>query len=124
MFEKSGMTKDTIIKIIIALIIASVVLLTLSILTDGQDSRKMISDDNGSTEETLCNILSEIKGVGEVNVMLQYNEKDKVKGVIVTAQGAEDPVVRNNVVKGVSTVFDIPGSSVMVFEKNQEEKSK
>lgn len=122
MFEKPEITKEGVMKIVVALIIASIVLLSLSILTDDNDSRKQISDDDGATE--LCSILSEIKGVGDVNVMLQYNDKNNVTGVIVTAQGADDPVVKTNIVKGVSALYDIPVSSVMVFEKNQEEKSK
>ena len=124
MFEKPEITKGNIMKIIIAIIIASIFLLTLSILTDDNDSRRQISDDNGATETTLSGILSEIKGVGDVNVMVQYNEENSVTGVIVTAEGAEDPVVKNNIAKGVSTLFDIPVSSVMVFEKSQEESEK
>ncbi|MFR7989094.1 MAG: hypothetical protein ACLU5F_00695 [Anaerovoracaceae bacterium] len=124
MFEKPEITKENIMKIIIAIIIASIFLLTLSILTDDNDSRRQISDDNGATETTLSGILSEIKGVGDVNVMVQYNEENSVTGVIVTAEGAEDPVVKNNIAKGVSTLFDIPVSSVMVFEKSQEESEK
>ena len=122
MFEKPEITKEGVMKIVVALIIASILLLSLSILTDDNDSRKQISDDDGATE--LCSILSEIKGVGDVNVMLQYNDKNRVAGVIVTAQGAGDPVVKTNIVKGVAALYDIPVSSVMVFEKNQEEKSK
>ncbi len=121
MFEKPEITKEGVMKIVVALIIASIVLLSLSILTDDNDSRKQISDDDGATE--LCSILSEIKGVGDVNVMLQYNDKNNVTGVIVTAQGADNPVVKTNIVKGVAALYDIPVSSVMVFEKNQEEKS-
>ena len=124
MFEKPEITKENIMKIIIAIIIASIFLLTLSILTDDNDSRRQISNDNGATETTLSGILSEIKGVGDVNVMVQYNEENSVTGVIVTAEGAEDPVVKNNIAKGVSTLFDIPVSSVMVFEKSQEESEK
>ncbi len=121
MFEKPKITKDTIVKIISVMIIASVFLLTMSILTDDNDGRKQVSDDNGATEATLCTFLSEIKGVGEVSVMMQYNNENSVSGVIVTAQGASDPVVKNNIAKGVATLFDIPVSSVMVFEKNQED---
>ena len=36
---------------------------------------------------------------------------------MVTAEGAADPVVRNNIVKGVSTLYDVSASSVMVFQK-------
>ena len=53
MFEKPEITKENIMKIIIAIIIASIFLLTLSILTDDNDSRRQISDDNGATETTL-----------------------------------------------------------------------
>lgn len=123
MFEKPEIKKENILKIVVALIVASVILLTLSILTDDNDSRSQISDNDGATETTLCNILSEVKGVGDVNVMIQYDDESKVSGVIVTAEGAHDPVVKNDVIKGVSALFDIPVSSVMVFEKNQEEKS-
>lgn len=121
MFEKLQITKDAMVKIIAAVIVASIFLLTISILTDDNDSRKQISDNDGATETTLCSILSEIKGVGEVSVMIQYDGESRVCGVIVTAGGAGDPVVKNNITKGVSTLFDIPVSSVSVFEKSQEE---
>ncbi len=123
MFERPEIRKETMVKIIGAVIVAAVFLLTISILTDSHDSRRQISDDDGATESALCSFLSEIKGVGDVNVMIRYGGESKVSGVIVTAQGAEDPVVRTSIVKGVSTLFDIPASSVMVFEKNQEEKT-
>lgn len=122
MFDKTQITKDGILKIITAVIIASIFLLAISILTDDNDSRKQISDGNGATETALSSILSEIKGVSDVNVLVQYGKENSVTGVIVTARGADDPVIKNNILKGVSTLFDIPVSSVMVFEKSQEEK--
>lgn len=121
MFGKIQFTKDTAVKIITAIIISSIFLLTVSVLTESDDSRKQISDDNGASEAALCSFLSDVKGVGEVSVMIEYGEKGMVSGVIVTAQGAYDPVVKNDIAKGVATLFDIPVSSVMVFEKNQEE---
>ena len=39
----------------------------------------------------------------------------------MTAEGAGNPTVANNLTKGVATLYDIPVSSVMVFEKEQEE---
>ena len=119
MFKKSGTAKEAIVKILTAVLIASVFLLTMSVLTDQNDSRKQISDDNGATEASLSTFLSGIKGVGEVDVMIQFNDKNAVRGVVVAAQGADDPVVKSSIVKGVATLFDIPASSVMVFEKNR-----
>ena len=49
--------------------------------------------------------------------MLQYGEKDQVAGVIVTAEGAGDPVVKNDLIKAVMAVFDISSANVEVFEK-------
>ncbi|MEG0923507.1 MAG: hypothetical protein RSD90_00165 [Anaerovoracaceae bacterium] len=117
MFGK--INKENLIKIITALIIASIALLSISILTNDNDSRRQILDKDGGTETNLCSILSDIKGVGEVNVMVEYDEDDSVKGVIVTAQGASNPIVKNNLTNAVATLFKIPVSNVVVFEKDQ-----
>lgn len=122
MLEKFRLSKDSMMKLMTVLIVAAIVFLSLSILTDNDDSRKLISDNNGATESALCSILSEIKGVGAVKVLVEYGEKSTVCGVIVTAEGAGDPVVKNDIIKGVSTLYDIPVSSVMVFEKKEEKK--
>ena len=99
------------------LIIISVALLSFDVFTQDTDKRKQIIDETVSTETALCAILTDIKGVGKVDVMLQYNTDEQISGVIVTAEGAEDPVIRNNLVNAVRAVFNIPVSSVMVFEK-------
>lgn len=123
MSERPVWKRESVTRLIAAIIVAAVFLLTISLLTDTPDGRRQISDDDGATESTLCSILSEIEGVGEVHVMIAYTEQDTVSGVIVTAVGGGDPVVRTNLTKGVATLFDIPVSSVMVFEKSQEEKT-
>jgi len=120
MLEIFKMSKESMTKIIMALIVTAVCFLSLSILADSDDSRKLISDNNGASESALCSILSEVKGAGSVNVLVEYGEENTVSGVIVTAEGADDPVVKNDIIKGVSTLYDIPVSSVMVFEKKEE----
>lgn len=117
MFEKIKLSKESMTKLMIVLIVSAIVFLSLSVLTENNDGRKMISDNNGAKESALCSILSEIKGVGAVNVLVEYGEESSICGVIVTAEGADNPVVKNDIVKGVSTLYDIPVSSVMVFEK-------
>ena len=49
--------------------------------------------------------------------MLQYDDEEKVSGVIVTAQGAGNPVVKNDLINAVMAVFNISPASVEVFEK-------
>lgn len=117
--KKDPKMKDLVIKIIALLIILSIALLSFDVFTQNKDGRKQIIDEDGGIEAELCNILTDMKGVGAVDVMLQYGEKEQISGVIVTAEGAEDPVVRNNLVNAVRAVFNIPVSSVMVFEKDR-----
>ena len=121
MFEKFNLSKDSMTKLISVLLISAVFFLAVSILTDNDDSRNMISDNNGATESALCSILSEMKGVGAVNVLVEYGEQSTVCGVIVTAEGAGNPVIKKDIIKGVSTLYGIPASSVMVFEKKEEQ---
>lgn len=121
MFEKLGITKENRVKLIAALIVASVTMLAISVLTEDFDGRKQVTSGPGEREEALCGILSEVKGVGEVNVMIEYRDRDKntVSGVIVIAGGAGDPATKRDIIKGVAALFDIPASSVMVFEKKE-----
>lgn len=124
MFEKlksDPKVKDLAVKAAAVLIIISVILLSMDVFTENTDKRKQIVDETVSTETQLCSILTDIKGVGEVDVMLQYDEDVNISGVIVTAEGAEDPVVKNNLVNAVRAVFNIPVSSVMVFEKDNKQ---
>ncbi|MBP3384360.1 MAG: hypothetical protein J6M22_02735 [Firmicutes bacterium] len=118
-FKSDPKVKDLAVKIIAVLIILSVALLSFDVFTENTDERRQITDETVSTETALCSILTDINGVGDVDVMLQYNEEEQISGVIVTAEGAADPVIKNNLVNAVRAVFSIPASSVMVFEKDQ-----
>lgn len=122
-FKSDPKIKDLGIKIIAVLIIVSVSILSIDVFTENTDKRKQIIDESVSTETTLCNILTDIKGVGKVDVMLQYNEESQITGVIVTAEGAEDPIIKNDLVNAVRAVFNIPVSSVMVFEKDDPDQN-
>lgn len=118
-FKSDPKVKELMIKVIAVLIILSVALLSFDVFTENTDERKQIIDETVDTETQLCNILTDINGVGDVDVMLQYNEDSKISGVIVTAEGAENPIIKNNLVNAVRAVFNIPVSSVMVFEKDR-----
>ena len=122
--KKDEAFKDRFVKIAAVLIIFAVVLLSFDVFTQSRDGRKQIIDEDGGTERELCNILSDINGVGNVDVMLQYGDDERISGVIVTAEGAGDPVVKNNLIKAVMAVFDIPASNVEVFEKNEDKKQR
>lgn len=119
MFEKLA-GKGALMRLVTVLLIASVAILALNILTDSKDTRRKIIDRDGSSEEQLCSVLSGMKGVGAVDAIIEYDENNKVTGVILTAEGGANPVVANDLTKGVATLYRIPVSSVIVFEKEQE----
>ncbi|MEG1584260.1 MAG: hypothetical protein RR361_04335, partial [Anaerovorax sp.] len=115
------------------------------VLTTSKDGRRQIVDLSGGEEivETgavvnseeelrLMAILKDIKGVGENQVMITYERdeaaasvfheetdetKNKVEGVIITAEGAKNVVVQNNIIGAVSSLYGIATSKVKVFEK-------
>lgn len=116
-FKNDPKLKDMGLKIVIVMIIAAVLLLSFDVFTTNNDGRRQIVDEDGGVESQLCNILSDIEGVGSVDVMLQYDEEEQVTGAIVTAEGASDPVVKNDVTKAVMAVFNISAANVEVFEK-------
>lgn len=119
MFDKAG--KETWMKLVGVLLALSAAIMVLSIFTSGNDGRRQIVDTDGGREEQLCSVLSSIEGAGQVDVLLEYDSRSKVTGVIVLAEGAGSPVVANNLTNGVATLYSIPVSSVIVFEKSYEE---
>ena len=137
--------KDLLIKLVTILFVAAIALLLFDVLTQSKDGRRQIVDMDGGTEYTeetalateeeirLQEILSQMKGVGDTSVMITYQYVDepdtvfgsgntkkdrKVEGVIIAAMGAGDIIIRSNIIDAVSTVFDIPASNVVVFERN------
>lgn len=139
--------KELFLKLLSVIIIATMGLVLLNVMTMNKDGRKQIIDRDGGTEYTansemdgsatreelrLAEVLEQIKGVGKTEAMITYQEKNnaaatfstgqssqysQVKGVIITAEGAGNPVVKNDIINAVATVFRIPAGNVMVFEK-------
>ena len=116
-FFKEGKSKDIIIKLITIAVIAAVWLVAFDVLTQDRDSRRQIIDEDGGSEMTLSEILTDIDGVGAVDVMIRQGEDNAISGVIITAEGAGDPVIRDNITRAVAAVYNIPASNVVVFEK-------
>jgi len=117
MFEKKD--KEHLTRLVCILLAVSIAVLALSLLTSDTDGRRQIIDRDGGSEEQLCSVLSRVEGAGTVEVMVEYSQKGEVKGVIVLAEGGSDPVVANNLTNGVATLYSIPVSSVIVFERKE-----
>ena len=116
-FKISPELKDMLMRALVCAVVIAVGFLAVDAFTQGRDGRRQRVDDDGASETALIEILSDIKGAGDVDVMVKYDDGGGVTGVIVTASGAGSVVVRNNLTNAVSAVFNIPVSNVMVFEK-------
>lgn len=142
---KKRISKQELLRqLITAAVIAGLALLLLNVLSLGRDGRRQVVDQDGSEEylasdseirqeeeKRLAAILSQMKGVGEVEVMITWQEpetvsvfssqqsaeKKKVKGVMIAAEGASQAVIRDKIISAVAAVFDLPQANVMVFEK-------
>ena len=138
--------KDLLFKFLSVLVIAIVALLLLNVMTQSKDGRTQIVDEDGGSEyweaiestpeeRKLSEILSKIKGVGDVQVMLTYESAEtagdlfhgkdenagrKVKGAVIAAAGGADIIVKSNILEAVTALFDIPVQNVKVYEKIEE----
>lgn len=111
--------RERLMQVLTVLLIVAIGILTLDVITGDKDGRRQIVDEDGGEESALCEILSCIKGAGNVDVMLSYDEKNKVTGAIVISDGASNAVVRNDLTNAVAALYNISVSRVIVLEKEQ-----
>ena len=83
-------------------------------------------------EADLENIISKIRGVGNVNVLITLNldnasiENDviktatfpKIKGIVIVASGVDNTSVKMNILRAVEAVVDISSGSVEILSSN------
>lgn len=176
-FEKLFSKNKNTTGLYVILIIGIVVLVAGSSLFGTRNTKESKSPQSESqvllpteqTQEELSQILSQIRGAGEVSVMITYEgtgEKQfaadtstetstlsdqtgsgsgtktenslkeeittiipgnepvltkeiypKVRGVVVVAQGAADPVVKQDLISAVKSILDVPDHKIGVFIK-------
>lgn len=82
-------------------------------------------------EERLVEILQKIEGAGRVDVMITYEEKEKSggigygdkeyikapKGVIIVADGADEPSVRLSLKEAATAVMGVGANRVCVYKR-------
>lgn len=78
-------------------------------------------------EEKLEALLSSVEGVGKVQVILMTGEEEddggfyhskeqKVTGVLIAAQGADDGVVSQNIVQAVMALFQVEAHKIKIMK--------
>ncbi len=115
----------------IILLLVGILLVVIALPTDKktgirQDANSLLGSDRAGsdtystdTETRLTNLLSQIEGVGDVQVMITYQEDKKVQGIVVLAEGGENAVVVRNITGVVQALFDVNSHKIKVIEKNQ-----
>lgn len=91
-----------------------------------------ISSYTNDIENKLENILSQIEGASNVNVMItldmegtviennniQTSTFPKVKGVVIVAKGVDNTLVKMNILKAVQAVIDISSGRIEILSSN------
>ncbi|MBR6700514.1 MAG: hypothetical protein IKL72_02165 [Firmicutes bacterium] len=132
LFKDEKAVRDVLNFIItLVIILAAALLIGNVFFAEEEEEQSLVIFDNDSQaidaenlymeeEQRMSDILSEVKGVGDVKVMLTYGEdvrgESSVKGVVVVAQGAGDIITKNKIITAAQSAFDIPVSRITVLE--------
>lgn len=113
------------IKIIIGILIAAIIMLVYVGITSNKTNETInentmqdISETNATyseNEEKLADILERIEGIGKTKVMITYRDEEKVNGVIVVAEGADNPLSEWKIRHAVQTALKIDYHSIEVY---------
>lgn len=90
-----------------------ILLLVIAIPTD--DDAQVIRK-NGSIEEQLEDILSQIEGAGKIHVMITTDEHENVQGIAVSAQGGNQPIIAKEIVEVIRALFDVETHKIKVIK--------
>lgn len=102
------------IKIIVLVFIIAVALIIYSSVATSSESVSYMSDE----EMRLASILSSVNGAGDVEVMISQSG-NQISGVLVLADGANNPLVRIRLVEATSSALGIDYTLVSVMTRNK-----
>ena len=130
-FLQKGVTKQQWIVILLLGLLLSVIALPVSKKSSTPKQTILMDNSTQSTDEIqsslecrLQNILENVEGVGEVKVMLMTEEQQgiyrsgetEVRGVLIAAEGASDPVVVQKIQQAVMALFQIEAHKIKIMK--------
>lgn len=74
---------------------------------------------NKDIEAELKNILEMVEGVGDLDVMVSFDENNVVKGAIIVAEGAENSIIKKMLQDSAVSVLNLPEHKVRVLTKKR-----
>jgi uncharacterized protein YpmB len=104
--------KIIIVTILVVLLIGAIFLINNSDKTSAESVSSDIQQTE--TEIKLKNILSNILGVGETNVLINQSGDD-ILGVVIVCKGADNIMVKNDILNAVSTALNIKKNIIAIY---------
>lgn len=119
-------------EIICALVIAVIAIgiyFSVNAVNTRQEDSPTVSAGDGKIVMSIKNLLSQIDGVGECDVLVTYkptdgentvdgmDATDNVQGVVVVAQGGQDVLVRIKIINALCTLLNIQADDIQIFVK-------
>ena len=102
------------------LLLVGILLVVIAIPTkSGTEEKGVVDSKEWSTsemEQRLENILSQMKGIGEVHAMITYKQDNQVEGVVVVAEGGEQGVIVQKITEVVRALFDVDSHKIKVID--------
>ena len=112
-FEKIKGIKN--IKIIVLIFIIAIALIIYSNVATTKQSAQTFQNDE---ETRLSSILSSVEGAGEVETMITKSS-GQVVGVLVIADGANNPLVRLRLLQAASSALGVDSEIVSVMSRTK-----
>ena len=104
--------------IIMLLLGVLLVVIAIPTSTDNKNEKNYSAQELTATEMEirLKNILEKMRGVGEVTVMITYQDETKVEGVVVVAQGAENSLIVQKITDVIRALFAVDSHKIKVIQ--------
>ena len=125
MLNKSGKEKILIV-LLIGVLLLVIAIPVKSDKTSGyvsddgtyKTSKEQISDYDVYMEQRIEKILSQVKGVGKVNVMVTVGNTDDttIEGVVIVAQGGDNGSVAADITSALEALLGIPVHKIKVLK--------
>lgn len=101
---------------LVLFLLVGILLIVIAIPTDSDEIQTAAGT---SLENRLEKVLGQMSGVGEVSVMITYQEDEKVEGVAIVAEGGDNAVVVRNITEVVQALFNVDSHKIKVIKGNQ-----
>lgn len=109
----------------LVVLLIGILLLVIAMPTNKQTDTAWSAESVGAEESTtdlekrLEQLLGKMQNVGEVHVMMTFQEDYIVEGIVVIAEGGGKPVVVREITGVLQALFEVDSHKIKVIEKKK-----